>query len=154
MQKKTIHQLIRWVFPLAVAAYGVVAHADDEVKLFNARGAAEAYIAVDDELTIYLWSGKPVAYLEKAGANEGYNVYGFNGKHLGWFTKGAIYDHDGTAACATAEVMTSATQAEPAKSFKQFKPFKAFTEFAPFQPFLAGKFGDTPCRFLLGAGSN
>lgn len=153
MRKKTIHQLVRWVFPLAVAAYGVVAHADDEVTLFNARGAADAYIAVADELTIYLWSGKPVAYLEKAGANEGYNVYGFNGKHLGWFTKGAIYDHDGTAACATSQVMTSSSQLEPLKSLKQLKPLKSLTELSPLQPLLASRFGDTPCRFLLGAGS-
>lgn len=36
-------------------------------------------------------SGKPVAYLEKGSAGEGYNVYGFNGSHLGWFTQGAIF---------------------------------------------------------------
>lgn len=154
MQIKTIRQLICWVFPLAIAAYGVVAHADDEVTLFNARGAAEAYIAVDNGLTIYLWGGKPVAHLEKAGTDEGYNVYGFNGKHLGWFTKGAIYAHDGTAACATAEVLTSPTQLEPLKSLKQLKPLQSLTELAPLQPLLASRFGDTPCRFLLGAGAN
>ncbi|MFM0296876.1 MULTISPECIES: 4-fold beta flower protein [Paraburkholderia] len=153
MQIKTIRQLIRWVFPLAIAAYGAAAQAEDEVTLFNARGAAEAYIAIDDGLTIYLWSGKPVAYLEKAGTDEGYNVYGFNGKHLGWFAKGAIYAHDGTAACATAQVMTSATQLEPLKSLKELKPLQSLTELSPLQPVLASRFGDTPCRFLLGAGS-
>ncbi|WP_233866774.1 4-fold beta flower protein [Paraburkholderia adhaesiva] len=152
MQIKAIRQLIHWMFPLAIAACGVVANAD-EVTLFNARGAAEAYIAIDDELTIYLWSGEPVAYLEKAGIGEGYNVYGFNGKHLGWFTKGAIYAHDGTAACATAEVMTSAPQLEPLKSLKRLKPLQSLTELAPLQPLLASRFGDTPCGFLLGAGA-
>ncbi|MGO4677307.1 4-fold beta flower protein [Bosea sp. 2YAB26] len=33
-------------------------------------------------MTIYLWSGKRVAYLKKS--NTGYDVYGFNGDHLGW----------------------------------------------------------------------
>jgi hypothetical protein len=155
MQKKTIYQLFCWVFPLAVAAYGVAAHADDanELRLVNAGGATEAYIAVDDEMTIYLWSGKPVAYLVKTGATEDYNVYGFNGKHLGWFRQGAIYDHDGTAACATAQVMTAVAQIEPIKSIQQSRPIRAIPQIAPIQPVLAGRFGETPCRFLLGAGA-
>jgi hypothetical protein len=36
----------------------------EEISLFNAQGAASAYIDTDDDLTIYLWSGKPVAYLD------------------------------------------------------------------------------------------
>jgi hypothetical protein len=153
MQIRTLRLFVRYLFLLAIAAYGAIAHAADEVTLFNASGAAEAYIAIDDELTIYLWSGKPVAYLEKAGSGEGYDVYGFNGKHLGWFARGAIYAHDGTAACATAQVMTSATRLEPLKSLKQLKPLQSLTELSPLQPLLASRFGDTPCRFLLNAGS-
>lgn len=126
------------------------AHAEDEVSLFDGAGKATAYIAVDDELTIYLWGGKPVAYLEKDG-DSGYHVYGFNGKHLGWFVKGVIWDHGGRASCATKEVLRS-TEFEPFKAFKQFKPFKSFTQFAPFRPAFSGSFGDTPCRFLLGEG--
>jgi hypothetical protein len=39
-----------------------------EVSLFDASGKAVAYIDTDDELTIYLWSGKPVAYLVSMAA--------------------------------------------------------------------------------------
>ena len=53
---------------------------DSEISLFNSNGEAVAYIAVDDDLTIYLWSGDPVAYIDDE------DVYGFNGKHLGWFS--------------------------------------------------------------------
>jgi hypothetical protein len=121
--------------------------ADDDVTLFDGAGKATAYIAVDDELTIYLWDGKPVAYLE-SDSEGGYHVYGFNGKHLGWFVRGVIWDHGGKASCATKETLQS-TEFEPFKAFKQFKPFKAFTQFAPFRPALSSSFGDTPCRFLL-----
>lgn len=145
--------LVRLVISAAFAVFGAAAHADDEITLFNGRGAAEAYIAVDDGLTIYFWSGKPVAYLEKAGGGDGYNVYGFNGKHLGWFLRGALYDRDGTAACATAQVMTIVTQIEPLASIRQIKPIPAIAEIAPIQRILASRFGDTPCRLLLGAGS-
>ncbi len=40
-------------------------------------------------LTIYLWGGKPVAYLS-AESDDGFHVYGFNGKHLGWFPPPSI----------------------------------------------------------------
>lgn len=135
---------------LIAVALSTTAKAEDEVSLFSGAGKADAYIAVDDELTIYLWSGKPVAYLEQDSAG-GYHVYGFNGKHLGWFVKGVIWDHEGNASCATKEVLKS-TEFEPFKAFKQFKPFKSFTQFAPFRPSFSSSFGDTPCRFLLGEG--
>lgn len=128
----------------------LAAQSEDEVTLFNGSGKADAYVALDDEMTIYLWSGKPVAYLEK-DSESGYHVHGFNGKHLGWFVKGVIWDHEGNGACAVKEVLQS-TQGEPFKSFKQFKPFKSFTQFAPFRPYFSNKFGDTPCRFLLAEG--
>lgn len=141
----------RSVYLLLLASFiPFAACAEDEVSLFNGSGKADAYIALDDEMTIYLWSGKPVAYLEK-DSESGYHVYGFNGKHLGWFVKGVIWDHEGNGACAVKEVLQS-TQSEPFKAFKQFKPFKSFTQFAPFRPTFSNKFGDVPCRFLLAEG--
>jgi hypothetical protein len=128
----------------------VPVNAQDEVSLFDGRGKATAYIAVSDGLTIYLWNGKPVAYMDPANS-DGYHVYGFNGKHLGWFVNGVIWDHGAYAACAAKERLRS-TQIEPFKAFKQFKPFKAFKEFAPFRPTLSGSFGDVPCLFLLAEG--
>lgn len=125
--------------------------AEDEVSLFDGKGSAVAYIAVEDELTIYLWSGKPVAYLDKDTAG-GYHVYGFNGKHLGWFIGGVIRDHEGNAVCATKNILRF-TEFEPFKSFKEFKPFKAFKEFAPFRPFFGYSWSDTSCQFVLMKGS-
>ena len=138
------------VVALIASVLASEARAEDEVSLFDGTGKAAAYVAVDDELTIYLWGGKPVAYLEK-DSDGGYHVYGFNGKHLGWFVRGVVWDHDGKASCATKEVLRS-TEFEPFKTFKQFKPFKSFTQFAPFRPAFSSSFGDTPCRFLLGEG--
>lgn len=143
-------------FPLLLTVVLAVAvptpaQPQDEVTLFNAASKADAYIALDDEMTIYLWSGKPVTYLKK-DSESGYHIYGFNGKHLGWFVRGVIWDHEGNGSCAVKEVLQK-TEPEPFKAFKQFKPFKSFTQFAPFRPTFSNKFGDTPCRFLLAEGS-
>ncbi|MBN2123050.1 MAG: hypothetical protein JW821_02045 [Deltaproteobacteria bacterium] len=61
-----------------------------DTTLFDKSGEAIAYIASDYRGTIYLWEGEPVAYL-----HEETHVYGFNGRHLGWFVDGILYDHAG-----------------------------------------------------------
>jgi hypothetical protein len=101
-------------------------------------------------MTIYLWGGKPVAYLT-GDSQAGYHVYGFNGEHLGWFLRGVIWGHDGNASCAVKDVLAS-TQFESYKAYKQYKPFKSFRQSAPFRPYLSNSFGDTPCRFFLSEG--
>lgn len=102
---------------------------ENEVSLFSNKGTPAAYVAVDEGMTIYLWDGKPVAYLEPEIGGTGFHVYGFNGKHLGWFEKGVIWDHDGDGSCAVKERLQSA-QFEPFKTFKQFKPLRAVKEIA------------------------
>lgn len=136
---------------LGLSAVCVAAN-DDEISLFDSTGTATAYIA--EELTIYLWSGKPVAYLEKDDAG-GFHIYGFNGKHLGWFVGGIARDHKGNAVGAVKEAFATATKFEPFKSFKQFKPFKAFKAFAPFRPFFTKEWSDISFKlFLLQGASN
>lgn len=143
-------RVIAVALPL-VFAYGVRA-GEADISLFDGQGRATAYIAVDDDLTIYLWSGEPVAYLAQ-DAHGGYNIYGFNGSHLGWFLNGVIWDHTGEASCATKDAMQG-TQLEPLKSLKQLKPIKAIKEIAPIRPIFSNAFGDTPCVLLLGSGAS
>lgn len=100
-----------------------------QVTLFDSYGAPVAYIDYDDDSTIYSFAGEPFAYLEDD------HVYGFNGKHLGWFERGVLRDHSGASAGFIKEASPVFTQFEPFKGFKQFKPFKGFKEFAPIKPF-------------------
>lgn len=86
----------------------------DDVSLFDSRGLPVAYIDTDDKRTIYLWNGAPVAYLENRNSGA-FNVWGFNGKHLGWFEKGAIWDRSGGATCAVREAFPGITSIEANK---------------------------------------
>lgn len=138
-----------WISILLLTSTSL-ASANEDVTLFDGSGKAVAYIALDDEMTIYLWGGKPVAYLEQ-DSGSGYHVYGFNGKHLGWFDKGAIWGHDGKVSCAVKAVLNS-TQYEPYKAYKQYKPYKAYRQYAPYRPYLSNTFSDKPCSFLLSEG--
>ena len=56
---------------------------------------------------------------------DGENIYGFNGKHLGWFKRRRVmYDKNGLRIGFTNITCPSATQAEPKKSEKKAKPEK------------------------------
>lgn len=125
---------------------------DEEISLFDAQGTPIAYIAAEsDERTIYMWSGEPVAYLEDNSDDE-FSIYGFNGKHLGWFVGDVVRDHQGNAIGGTRKKVGVA-QFEPFKSFKQFLPFKAFKEFAPFKPFFTSTWSSTTLDEFLMSGS-
>lgn len=137
---------------IVLFSFGTAFTQESELSLFNSTGKATAYIDFADERTIYLWSGDPVAYLER-DSQGGYHVYGFNGEHLGWFVGGILRDHDGKAACATKDAM-SRTDFEPFKSFKKFKPFRSFQEFAPFRPFFSDGWSELSCQYHLSQGKN
>lgn len=146
--------ILRSCATLLVAAFtwSGPAEADGaEISLFDASGNATAYIDTADELTVYLWSGEPVAYLVSDKPGE-FHVYGFNGGHLGWFINGVLWDHDGNASCAVKEAMGS-VPFEPYKAYKQYKPYKAYKEYAPYRPYFSSSFGQVPCVLLLASGS-
>lgn len=63
-----------------------------EVTLYNQDGEAKAYyVSPSEEEVIYLWDGQPTAYIVVADQV----VYGYNGKVIGWFEDGILYDTEG-----------------------------------------------------------
>jgi hypothetical protein len=123
-------KIISFIFVFIIFPVSIIIA--EEIDLYDASGTPTAYITKDD-FTIYLWSGEPVAYLDES--RQEFNIYGFNGKHLGWFKGGAIFDHDGFVVGGVKEIFRTAVQYSGYKSFKQFKPFKSFKEFEPFAPY-------------------
>ncbi len=61
-----------------------------EKVIYDKKGEAVAYVAVDYHEPIFLWDGQAVAYL-----HEQNHVYGINGQHLGWFVDEILYDQEG-----------------------------------------------------------
>ncbi len=124
-------------------------YGDDTISLFNAHGEAEAYITPDK--TIYLWSGKPVAYLYSDPRRAGESIYAFDGKYLGWFEQGFARDRNGDQTCGVKSVIKS-RQLEPLKSLKELKPIKALRELPPIRPIIHHSWSDTSCRTFLSRG--
>ena len=86
-----------------------------EEALFDRSGCPVAYIADDGEHSIYLWCGHAVAYL------LGDCVFGWNGRHLGFFSYGVLCDIGGRRVGSTGASCQAATHAEPTKPAKHVK---------------------------------
>jgi|APSaa5957512535_1039671.scaffolds.fasta_scaffold56645_1 hypothetical protein len=92
------------------------------LTFFDQSGTAVAYS--EDEQTIYLFDGRPVAYLDDDSA------YSFSGEHLGWYLRGWILDNVGYCI-----LFTDNASGGPFKPFKGFKPFKDFKKSKPIKEF-------------------
>ncbi len=121
--------------------------AAEESPLSNFRGEKIAYVAGDE--TIYLWDGRPVAYLiaDRDGSED---VFGFNGRHLGWFLEDMIWSHDGRPVCTAKE--NNAHALVPLKAAKGAEPAKAAREAVPVRPVFVKAYEDTVCRAFLSQG--
>jgi hypothetical protein len=139
------------VLLLALATTFAVHAADKEKTLFDSEGEAVAYIALDDELNIYLWKGEPVAYLKKDAGDI--HIYGFNGDHLGWFEKGIVYNKKGRVVGFIDGAVNKLTKLEPLKGLRKLTPLKALEKLAPLKPVFKSEFSDTPLKAFLMQGS-
>ncbi|ATC04061.1 TPA: hypothetical protein IBL02_003648 [Escherichia coli] len=135
---------------LVMFLFSACVTASNDLDLYDNQGNAVVYISLDDELTLYSWEGEPSAYLKHNQNNE-FDVYGFNGNHLGWFTNGMLIDHDGYVACAVKDMVTT-PNLPSLKSLKSLKPLKSLTELPPLFPLLKNAFGQTNCSLLVASG--
>ncbi len=89
------------------------------MTFYDYRGVPVAY--TEDNETIYLFTGEPVAYFYENA------VYSFSGVHLGWFENGWIRDLSGACAFFT----ENATGAGPVKPVKHVCPVKRIKHVKP-----------------------
>lgn len=87
----------------------------------------------DDNDHIFLFSGESVAYL------YGESVYGYNGRHLGFFIDGWIRDHHGDCVFFTDIAkgpgpVKPVKRVKPVKSVKSILPVKSVREVKPIKP--------------------
>lgn len=106
-----------------------------QITLFNSSGDAKAYIDYNEDATIFSWNGKPLAFLEND--NNEVCVFGFNGRFLGWYVNGIIYDKNGYAVGARKESVNMLTNIEPIKSIQELTPIRPITPMTPIQPILS-----------------
>lgn len=118
-----------------------------ELSLYSSNSEPQAYINIEQGNVIYLWDGRPAGYMVIEGSKAAL-VYGFNGKHLGWFVDGALYGADGRAFCALSSKVTTPAS-EPPRGLKHIVPLKSPPEPAPPEPSFQDQWGHLPCDIVL-----
>lgn len=100
------------------------------MEFFDRSGAATCY-APDGE-HLYLWGGEPVAYFYDD------KVYGFNGRLLGWFENGWLYDRSNHPSLFTTEAaggpVKPVRQVKPVKGVRGVRPVKSVRQVAIVRP--------------------
>jgi hypothetical protein len=130
-----------------IICLALVANAQ-EISLYDSEGAPKAYIDFDQEATIFMWDGTPVAFLENDGQDKA--VFGFNGHFLGWYTNGILYDKNGYMVGSRKDATIMVTQIEPIKSIQQITPIQPVTPITPIQPILKLNWSTTSLVEFLG----
>lgn len=125
---------------------------EPQITLYDINKEAIAYIDNEDEVTIYTFEGEPAAYIELEE-----QVYGFNGKFLGWYFDGILYDRTCHAVGAKhgivrGEINTAVTSPERIKGIKHIKPVKHVRETGYARPVLLDSWSETPLTVFLNAG--
>ncbi|MFN9709536.1 MAG: 4-fold beta flower protein [Burkholderiales bacterium] len=114
-----------------------------EITLFDREGTAIAYIDTGEDMTIFLWNGSPVAYLEKS------SIYGFNGKHLGWFKDGIVRDRQGNGVGFIEGAVNKLTKLEPLKSLQKLTPLRSLQDHEPLEPMFRDSWSRIPLDLFL-----
>lgn len=118
----------------------------EQITLFDSSGTAIAFMDTQEQMAIYSWRGQAVAYL------EGNSVWGFNGKHLGWFSKGIIRDHNGYAVGCVRGAIAISYRPEPPKGLRGVRPSRSLQELKPLKPLTNNTWSATPLSLFLALG--
>lgn len=83
----------------------VVDPGQGQVTLYDAGKESVAYIDYPDDATIYLFDGAPVAFIQSEEL-----VFSFNGRFLGWYRDGVLYDRTTYAVGARHDIVPGCDQ--------------------------------------------
>ncbi len=112
-----------------------------QVNLFNQSGEPTAYIDFDKDATIFKWDGTPMAFLKSDGDSN--KVIGFNGRFLGWYEAGNLYDKQGKITGQSKEQFFGITKFEPMKSIQSIVPIKPITMHIEHKPIFFNSWSST-----------
>ncbi len=132
---------------MTILSFATVVNAQ-QTSLFDREGEARAYIDYEQDATIFLWDGTPVAFLEKHG--EG--VFGFNGLFIGWYEEGIIYDKSGDVVGARIGAANMRPKMEKMKRMQKMTPMRPMTRMKPMKPIWTSKWSSTTLIEFLYSG--
>ncbi len=138
--------MIRYALFLFLAVLSHCALAQ-QVSLYDSEGEAVAYIDYEEDATIYLWNGSPVAFIAKDGSDV--CIFGFDRSFLGWYENGVVYDKEGYTVGSRKDALNMFYRMEPFKGFAKLAPLRPITPFTPLKPFWKNQWSDATLTEFL-----
>ena len=120
-----------------------------QVDFLNCKGEWSIYIDSEKDFNIYSWDGEPLAYID-----DDCNIYGFNGKYLGWWNSDNLimYDVDGRPFACTEYSYAGYIPYKPYKSYQKYAPYKNYKQYARYRPYEKNKFSGIDAIVYLSQG--
>jgi hypothetical protein len=116
-----------------------------EITFYDSKGNPTAY--TEDGENIYLFSGTPVAYIDQE------SVIAYNGRYLGRFEDGWIFDNQGNRVFFTDNASGVPRKPEksalkPAKGTKSLMPQKGIKQPKPMRPINSLSWANSGSQFF------
>jgi hypothetical protein len=112
---------------------------------YDRHGRAIAFSDDDDE-ALYLWNGRPIAFL-----NDG-KVYAYSGRFVGWFEHGWLRDRRARCVAFTEDAeggpAKPARHARPARGVRRARPARGARQAAPARPARSTSWSDSTLEEL------
>lgn len=92
----------------------------------------------ENKNAFFSYNGQPFFYLKRDFSNTDTHVYDFNGKHIGWYDQGKLYNNNGDIFLFTQTAgVIVILKLEPIKGIEQILPIKPIEELPPIKPFFS-----------------
>src|SRR5690606_16764012 len=119
-----------------------------QISLYDKDGEARAYIDYDQDATIFLWDGTPVAFIKKDGGNA--CIFDFRSGFFGWYKEGIVYDKKGFMVGARKDAVSMMVpKFEGMKGIQKMTPIRSVTPVTPMQPILMSSWSNTSLTEFL-----
>ncbi len=119
----------------------------NQITLLDSDGEAVSYIDYKENGTIFMWDGTPVAFIHND--RRDICIIGFNGKFLGWYEDGIIYDKQGYVAGARKGAVNMIAKTEKIKRIQKITPIRPITPISPIKPILRSRWSNTSLTEFL-----
>jgi len=108
-----------------------------EITLYDQTGHPLIYLSPENDNSFYTWDGHAVAYLYDSEL-----IYGWKGKHIGWYINGVIYDLQGYRVGSISEKCPTSVYSESSK-YSKYSQYSRYSRYSPYsRPSLKSSYSD------------
>jgi len=108
-----------------------------EITFYDKTGHPKIYLSTENDNSFYTWEGHAVAYVYED------KIFGWKGKHIGWYNDGILYDLNGYRVCSIREKCPYSVYSEYSK-YSKYSRYSRYSRYSPYsKPSFRSSYADT-----------